>query len=132
MSAGSNAGSANASTAPADTNTSAWTARSSPIRRLKIIGINMATKNKKKADKIKLGIFDMTDCEGCEVVLVSLGQKIVDFFEHTEIIDWRLGQKMVKDSDLDLAIIEGAPITEDEIEQLKKIRAKSKVLEIGR
>ena len=91
-------------------------------------------KKRKKSEKIangkkiKLGIFDMTDCEGCEVVLVSLGQKIVDFFEHTEIIDWRLGPKMVKDSDLDLAIIEGAPITEDEIEQLKQIRAKSKVL----
>lgn len=79
-------------------------------------------------DKIKLGIFDMTDCEGCEVVLVSLGKRIVDFFKYVEIIDWRLGQKMVKDSDFDLAIVEGAPITEDEIEQLKQIREKTKIL----
>jgi len=90
----------------------------------------MQSKHKQNntAPKIKLGIFDMTDCEGCEVVLVSLGKKIVDFFQYVEIIDWRLGQKMVKDDDFDLAIIEGAPITEEEIEQLKQIRAKSKVL----
>ena len=84
--------------------------------------------NKKKADKIKLGIFDFTDCEGCEVVLVSLGAQIVDFFKHVEIIDWRLGQKMKKDDDLDIALIEGSPITGDEIEQLKQIREKTKVL----
>lgn len=81
-----------------------------------------------KTQKIKLGIFDFTDCEGCEVVLVSLGAQIVDFFKYVEIIDWRLGQKMKKESDLDIALIEGAPITGDEIEQLKQIREKSKVL----
>src|SRR3972149_12015098 len=86
--------------------------------------------NKQKTNsegKIKLGIFDFTDCEGCEVVLVSLGTQIVDFFKHVEIIDWRLGQKMKKDDDLDIALIEGSPSTGDEIEQLKQIREKTKV-----
>ena len=94
-------------------------------QRNKIQKVNGKENNDKK---IKLGIFDMTDCEGCEVVLVSLGQKIVDFFQYVEIVDWRLGQKMVKGDDFDVAIIEGTPITEDEIEQVKQVRAKTKVL----
>ncbi len=88
----------------------------------------LITKAKEKSAKIKLGIFDMTDCEGCEVVLVSLGKKIVDFFQYVDIIDWRLGQKMAKADNFDIAIIEGTPITEDEIEQVKQIRARTKVL----
>src|SRR3989344_5537484 len=92
---------------------------------------NKKRKKSEKIDngkKIKLGIFDFTDCEGCEVVLVSLGTQIVDFFKHVEIIDWRLGQRMKKDDDLDIALIEGSPITGNEKKHPKQTREKPKVL----
>ncbi|MEK7519689.1 MAG: hypothetical protein AAB581_00365 [Patescibacteria group bacterium] len=83
---------------------------------------------KKAIKKLKIGIFDFTDCEGCEVVLVSLGQKIVDFLKDVDIVDWRLGQKMARYENLDAAFIEGSPITQDEIDQLKDLRSRSKLI----
>jgi len=78
--------------------------------------------------KLKLGLFDFTDCEGCQVELVGLKEKLLALSEKVEIVNWRLGQAKAQWEQFDIALIEGAPLTPGEIDLLKIIREKSRLL----
>lgn len=77
---------------------------------------------------LKIAIFDFTDCEGCEVQIINLKEKLLNFLDACEVVNWRLGQTLNLNGTYDIALIEGTPIRPAEIEQLKKIRLKSKFL----
>ena len=78
--------------------------------------------------KPKVAIYDFTDCEGCEVALVSLKEKLLTLEKKVDIVDWRLGQERKEDGPFDITIIEGTPITQEEIDLLKHLREQSRVL----
>lgn len=73
----------------------------------------------------KIAIYDFTDCEGCEVKLISLREKLLDLEKLVDIADWRLGQERKDKGPFLASIIEGTPITRDEIDTLKYLREKS-------
>ncbi|MCS7121904.1 MAG: hypothetical protein NZ895_04830 [Archaeoglobaceae archaeon] len=75
----------------------------------------------------KVAIFDLTDCEGCEVQIVN--SKLIDkVLEGVEIVHFRLGQRVNRWEKFDVAFVEGAAITSDELELVKKIREHSKLV----
>lgn len=76
----------------------------------------------------KVAIYDFTDCEGCEVKIVSLREKLLALEKRLDIADWRLGQDRKEPGPFDITIIEGTPITPHEVDLLKKLRAESKIL----
>lgn len=78
--------------------------------------------------KPRVAIYDFTDCEGCEVRLVSLREKFLELEKRLEIVDWRLGQDAKQDGPFDITLIEGTPITQPEVDLLKKLRTESKIL----
>ncbi len=78
--------------------------------------------------KPKIAIYDFTDCEGCQVKLVSLREKFLKFEKRVEIVNWRLGQENNQAGPFDITIIEGTPIVQEEIDLLKKLRQESKIL----
>ena len=81
-----------------------------------------------KISKPKLAIYDFTDCEGCEVQLVSLLEDFLKLEKRVEIVNWRLGQEHNHTGPFDVCFIEGTPITLLEQKLLKELRAKSKIL----
>ncbi len=83
---------------------------------------------KQMTKKLKIAIYDFTDCEGCEVKLCSISEKLIDLTERFQVVNWRLGQEACKDGPYDAAIIEGTPVTGDEINLLKELREKSSLL----
>ncbi|MBU1091621.1 hypothetical protein KKA27_02050 [Patescibacteria group bacterium] len=78
--------------------------------------------------KPKIAIYDFTDCEGCEVQIVSLREKLLDLEKRLDIVDWRLGQEKKESGPFFATIIEGTPITQDEINTLRNLREKSKYI----
>ena len=78
--------------------------------------------------KPKIAIYDFTDCEGCEVKLISLREKLLLLEKKINIVNWRLGQEGFEPGPYDITIIEGAPITNYEIDLLKELRENSKIL----
>lgn len=78
--------------------------------------------------KPKVAIYDFTDCEGCEVKLVSLRERLLLIVDKVDIVNWRLGQEKFESGPYDITIIEGTPITEHEVKLLKDLRENSKVL----
>lgn len=79
--------------------------------------------------KPKIAIISLTSCEGCQFVLLDLGEKFFDFLKKIELIDFKLiEEKPFPKTKLDIAFIEGNPITKENIEVLKKIRKQTKLL----
>ena len=81
-------------------------------------------------EKPKIAIFDFTSCEGCELQLVNLGRKLPDLLRAVEIVSFRVASSAVAEAsdDYDIALIEGAITRYDEIERLRRIREKAKVV----
>ena len=77
--------------------------------------------------KTKIAIFSFTGCEGCEFKLLSLNELLLNFFQDFEITNWRLlSEKNI--ADFDIAFIEGAVTTKEQINLLKQIRETSKIV----
>ena len=83
---------------------------------------------KKAQAKPKVAIFDFTDCEGCEVALISLQNKLLELVGEIEIVNWRLAQKRADEGPYDVVLIEGTPVTQHEIDTLKFLRKQTKFL----
>lgn len=75
-----------------------------------------------------VAIYDFTDCEGCEVKLLSIKEKLLELEACLDITNWRLAQDSFKDGPYDIVIIEGTPVTDDEIALLKELRGKCETL----
>jgi len=78
--------------------------------------------------KPTIAVFDFTDCEGCELVILNWREKLVDFLEDFEIVNWRLVQEEERQVRFDIALIEGTPVTEEEQEMLKSLRKNTEIL----
>jgi len=77
--------------------------------------------------KIKIGVFDFTCCEGCQLQLANKEDSLIDFLSLVEVINFR-EVSSARGQDYEIALIEGSISRSDEVERLKKIRAKAKVL----
>jgi len=76
-----------------------------------------------------VGVFSFTCCEGCVVSFIeAMNQKYFDWKKKMRIDNFRALKKVNKIGQLDIAIVEGAISTGSEVEKLKEIREKSKIL----
>ena len=84
---------------------------------------------KENKNKPKIAIVSLTSCEGCQFAILDLGEKFLELVGKVEMIDWGMIEDE-KDSgvELDIGIVEGTPITEENIKTLKKLRERSKLL----
>lgn len=81
--------------------------------------------------KSKIAFFSLTSCEGCQFVLLDLGEKFFNFLKKVELIDFSLIEEMPFPKgkvEIDVSFVEGLPIRKEEVELLKKIREESKIL----
>ena len=81
--------------------------------------------NKKK----KIAIVSLTSCEGCQFALLDLGQKFLDLISQTEMVDFRFFEDEEDSGEkLDIGIVEGTPITDENVKTLKNLRERSNLL----
>jgi sulfhydrogenase subunit delta len=75
----------------------------------------------------RVAVFDFTCCEGCELQLANKEQTLGPFLNAIEVVNFREVSSERRD-DYEIALIEGAVSRADEVERLKKIRDRAKVL----
>lgn len=78
--------------------------------------------------KPKIAIFDLTDCEGCELEFINLREKLTETLGQVELANWRLGSTNTDPGPFDITFIEGTPITDADIEIVKQARAVSRIV----
>ena len=76
----------------------------------------------------KLAVFDLTDCEGCELQIINLKEKMLQLLEHVDIVNWRLVEESDKEGPFDVALVEGCAQTEHDIQLIKELREKTRIL----
>ncbi len=77
--------------------------------------------------KPRVAFFDFASCEGCQLEVVNLEEKLLDLIDVVEIVSFREAMKEHSD-DYDIAFIEGSIQRPMDEERLKKIRGNAKIL----
>lgn len=77
---------------------------------------------------MRIAIFDLTDCEGCEVVLLSLHGEILTLSNNHQLVNFRFLSDHQEDGPFDLAFVGGMVCKEEEVEKVKFLRQQSKIL----
>lgn len=78
--------------------------------------------------KPKIAFFDFACCEGCQLQVANLGERLLDLLGSVDLVEFREVMSEKWDKDYDIAVIEGSITDHHAEERLKKIRARSKVL----
>jgi sulfhydrogenase subunit delta len=75
----------------------------------------------------KVAVFDFTGCEGCELQLANKEETLAAFLQCLDVVRFREVSSAVGD-DYQVALVEGAITRDDEVERLRAIRARARVL----
>lgn len=79
--------------------------------------------------KLKVGLFSFTCDEGCSITFLEiLNQKFFEWKDLIEFKHFRLIQSKSEVKNLDIALVEGAISTKEELKKIKEIRKNSKKL----
>ncbi|GAH93850.1 unnamed protein product, partial [marine sediment metagenome] len=77
--------------------------------------------------KPKLGFFDFTGCEGCQLEVLNFDTELVELLNHVDIVNFREA-KTEREDNYEIAFVEGSITRESEIPKLKKIRQQAKIV----
>jgi len=77
--------------------------------------------------KPRVGFFDFTGCEGCQLTILNLAERLLDVLDLVEVVEFREVYSGGGDP-LDFAFVEGSICRPEERERLLQIRARSKML----
>jgi coenzyme F420-reducing hydrogenase gamma subunit len=77
--------------------------------------------------KPKVAVFDFASCEGCELQIANLEEHVLDLVEAVDVVSFREVMKESSD-DYDIAFVEGSIQRPMDVERIKHIRSKAKVL----
>ena len=75
----------------------------------------------------RVAFFELSSCEGCQLQLLNNEASLLDFLSLVEVVNFREGMTERSD-DYAVAFVEGSVTRSDEVERLKKIREKAKIL----
>ena len=78
-------------------------------------------------ERPKVGVFDFTGCEGCQLQITNNEASLKDLFGLVEIVNFREISSERRD-DYEIAFVEGSITTDNETARLKKIRKHAKIL----
>ncbi|MCK5507316.1 MAG: NADH:ubiquinone oxidoreductase [Desulfobacterales bacterium] len=78
-------------------------------------------------ERPRVGVFDFTGCEGCQLQIANNEASLKDLFGLVEIVNFREISSERRD-DYEIAFVEGSITTDNEIARLKKIRNHAKIL----
>lgn len=90
----------------------------------------MKKKLEKRRDKKPVVAFtSFTGCEGCSFAILDLGNRFFDLlYKKAKLGDFRLIEEQKERSHYDIAFVDGAPLTQENIKHLKELRERTRFL----
>jgi coenzyme F420-reducing hydrogenase gamma subunit len=77
--------------------------------------------------KPKIAFFDFACCEGCQLTVLELEERLLDLLQHVEVVAWREVMTGARD-DYEIAFCEGSVTCQEDVERIKKIRQNAEIL----
>ncbi|OGZ33936.1 MAG: hypothetical protein A2Y98_00480 [Candidatus Portnoybacteria bacterium RBG_19FT_COMBO_36_7] len=78
--------------------------------------------------KPSIAIVSLTCCEGCQVAILDLGERLLELTEKIKIGDFALIEDRAEPENYDVVFVEGTPITSQNVARVKDLRARTKLL----
>jgi len=105
-------------------------ANSSPCEKTKPHDARPGSSSSAGNQKLKIGFFSLTCCEGCGFAVLDLEEKLLRAFELIEIVESRVLMEKPRPSaiKLDVAFVEGSVVTKHDLDKLMEIRQKASFL----
>ncbi|AEH23717.1 NAD(P)-dependent hydrogenase/sulfhydrogenase 2 subunit delta [Pyrococcus yayanosii] len=79
-------------------------------------------------EKLRLGVFELTDCGGCALNLLFLYEKFFDVLEFYEITEFHMATSIKEKGPLDIALVTGTVSTQRDLDLLREARNRAKYL----
>ncbi len=78
--------------------------------------------------KLKIGIYELTGCAGCALMILDCEKELVSIFSAVDIQSFLMAKSDNIEGELDVALVEGSVTTEKEVEELKDIRKRANLV----
>lgn len=78
--------------------------------------------------KPKIGIYGLTGCGGDQLMILNLENELLDLLRNVEIVAFQEASSVQEDEEVDIAFVEGSVSTELDLERLKDVRKRSRML----
>ena len=78
--------------------------------------------------KTRIAVHKFTSCDGCQLALLNLEQELLILANRVEIIHFAEAGPVAPEAEVDLAIIEGSVSSAAEVDRIKAIRERAKIL----
>ncbi len=79
-------------------------------------------------EKLKVGIYELTGCAGCALLILDCEKKLVDIFNAVNVRSFLMAKSDNVDEEIDVAFVEGSVSTLKEVEEIKDIRKRAKIV----
>ncbi|ASI98238.1 NAD(P)-dependent hydrogenase/sulfhydrogenase 2 subunit delta [Thermococcus celer] len=79
-------------------------------------------------EKLKLGVFELTDCGGCALNMLFLYERLFDLLEFYEIEEFHMATSLDGGTHYDVALVTGTVSTRRDLNLLKDVRNRSDYL----
>lgn len=76
-----------------------------------------------KGRKPRVAFFDFACCEGCQLTVLELDERLLDLLGHVDVVEWREASSASSD-DYDIAFCEGSITRSRDIVRIRHIRAR--------
>lgn len=77
---------------------------------------------------LKLAVFKLASCDGCQLQLLNLEDELVAISEQVEIRYFLEARSQILEGPYDVALVEGSVTTEHDLDRVRDIRRRSKML----
>jgi sulfhydrogenase subunit delta len=78
--------------------------------------------------KPNIAIVSLTCCEGCQVAILDLGERLLELTEKIKIGDFAMIEEQAEPETYDVVFVEGTPITPQNVARVKDLRSRTKLL----
>jgi NAD-reducing hydrogenase small subunit len=78
--------------------------------------------------KVRMATVWMDGCSGCHMSFLDLDERLIEIAEQVDIVWSPLVDTKEFPDDVDVTLVEGAVSSEDDLERIKMVRSKSKLL----
>ena len=79
-------------------------------------------------ERPKVAFYGLTCCAGCQLEVLNLEDRLLEILERVEIVQFRMGSSASHPGPYDVAFVEGSVTNHEELELLRQLRERSKIL----
>ncbi len=76
----------------------------------------------------RVAVHKFSSCDGCQLALLNLGEDLLTLAARVELVHFAEAGPMAPEAEVDIAFVEGSVSTPEDLERIRRIRERSRIL----